>query len=179
MRYSTEASGFVVRVFAGQNTIDKATGLAVGRGFIQPDNVAVDPFKGTVCFTEDIGNSANPTNGNPPAFPNNGNNPVDDLFCAVDANNDGVAESISRLATLATNFAEPTGLLFDPFVENQLYVNVQHAATGRIDQFGNFVPDGLTGNDLIVQFNVPEPATLSLLGMGLTILILTRRRRQI
>jgi hypothetical protein len=55
---------------------------------------------------------------------------------------------------------------------------VQHAATGRIDQFGNFVPDGLTGNDLIVQFNVPEPATLSLLGMGLTILILTRRRRR-
>ena len=175
----TDPAAPVVRVFAGQNTIDKATGLAVGRGFIQPDNVAVDPFKGTVCFTEDIGNSANPTNGNPPAFPNNGNNPVDDLFCAVDANNDGVAESISRLATLATNFAEPTGVLFDPFVENQLYVNVQHAATGRIDQFGNFVPDGLTGNDLIVQFNVPEPATLSLLGMGLTILILTRRRRQI
>src|SRR5262249_48150362 len=100
---------------------------------------------------------SNPTNGSPPAFPNNGNNPVDDLFCARDANFDGVAESISRLATLSTNFAEPTGLLFDPFVPNQLYVNVQHAATGSVNQFGNFVPDGLTGNDLIVQFQCTGP----------------------
>ena len=172
----TDPEAPVVRVFAGQNTIDAATGLPAGRGFIQPDNIAVDPFSGTVCFTEDIGNSSNPTNGSPPAFPNNGNNPVDDLLCARDANFDGVAESISRLATLATNFAEPTGLLFDPFVPNQLYVNVQHAATGSVNQFGNFVPDGLTGNDLIVQFNVPAPATLSLLALGLAGFLGWRRR---
>src|SRR5262249_60940189 len=58
----TDPEAPVVRVFAGQNTIDAATGLPAGRGFIQPDNIAVDPFSGTVCFTEDIGNSSNPTN---------------------------------------------------------------------------------------------------------------------
>ena len=56
-----------------------------GRPRLHPaaDNDAVHPFKGSVCFTEDIGNSSNPTNGNPPAFPNNGNNQVGDLFGAT------------------------------------------------------------------------------------------------
>ena len=173
----TDPSSPVVRVFAGQNTIDAATGLALGRGFVQPDNVAVSPFGRGVCFVEDIGNSSNPTNGNAAAFPNNGNNPVDDVFCAVDANHDGVAESVSRLAILATNFAEPTGLIFDPVNPNRLYVNVQHAAAGSVNSFGNFVVNNaVQGNDLIVQFDVPEPATIGILGLGLAGLIARRRR---
>lgn len=101
-----------VKVFADRNTINAATGLAVGSTFTNPDNLAIDA-NGNIYIVEDQpGGIAN-------------------IWFAKDANKDGVAESISAWATLRTNDAEPTGLYFDKFNPNVAFVNVQHPGSGN------------------------------------------------
>ncbi|TXH37687.1 MAG: DUF839 domain-containing protein [Rhodospirillaceae bacterium] len=144
----TDPAAPSTKIFVDTNTIDAATGLAVGSGFSSPDNIAISAF-GDICVTEDIG----------------GSNPVDDIFCAQDADGDGVAEAIVRLGIQTTFAAEPTGILFDPLNPFRLFVNTQHADGGR---------------DFISVFSVPEPGTLGVLGAGAALagIAAGRRRRR-
>lgn len=100
-----------VKLFADRNTLDMATGLAVGNTFSNPDNLAIDA-EGNIYIIED----------NPGGRA--------DIWFAKDADRDGVAESVGMWATLSTAGAEPTGLYFDKFNPNVAYVNVQHPDTG-------------------------------------------------
>jgi uncharacterized protein len=100
-----------VQEFVGRNTINLATGLAVGGAFTSPDNIAIDA-NGNVYIVEDQpGGSA-------------------DIWRAHDADGNGVAETVGRWLSLGTNGAEPTGLYFDPFNPNVAFLNVQHPASG-------------------------------------------------
>ncbi|MCC6242085.1 MAG: DUF839 domain-containing protein [Gemmatimonadaceae bacterium] len=139
-----------VSLFVDRNTIDAATGLAVGNAFSNPDNVAIDAL-GNIYFTEDIGSIGNGGQG----F---------DIWMATDANRDGVAERISRWASMATVGAEPSGLYFSPFDPNVAYINAQH-----------------TGSDIdrtIMISAVPEPSTIILMAAGMAGLLLVSRSRR-
>ena len=80
----TNAVGPTVQLFVSQATIDAATGLAVGSGFLNPDNVAID-FLGNIYFTEDIGGVGGT------GF---------DIWMATDDDRDGVAEGNSYSPTV-------------------------------------------------------------------------------
>lgn len=101
-----------VKVFVDRNTINLATGLAVGTAFTSPDNVAIDS-KGNIYIVEDQPGGAA------------------DIWFANDIDRDGVAESIARWATMSTVGAEPSGLYFDRFNPNIAYVNIQHPNSGN------------------------------------------------
>lgn len=135
----TNANNATVKTFVDVNTINKATGLAVGTQFLNPDNLAIDA-DGNIYILEDIGNIG-------PA----GSDGFDVWF-AFDADNDGVAESIGRWASLSTLGAEPTGLYFSPFDPNVAYINVQHT-TSDIDR-------------TIEIRATPEPSSLAMLLTG-------------
>ncbi len=91
-----------------RNTIDEATGLAVGDALTNPDNLAIDA-EGNLYIVEDQpGGQA-------------------DIWFVRDADKNGEAESVARWASMNTTGAEPTGLYFDKFDANVAYVNVQHA----------------------------------------------------
>ncbi len=100
-----------VSLFANRNTIDEATGLAVGSALTNPDNLALDT-DGNLYIVEDQPGG------------------VADIWFGRDANNDGIAESLARWATMSTVGAEPTGLYFDPFNPNRAWVNIQHPNSG-------------------------------------------------
>ena len=106
-----DPSGNSVTVFdfANRGTIDVATGLASGTTFTSADNVALGP-DGRVYIVEDQSPG--------------------DIWATVDNNNDGIADSMARMASLKTNGAEPTGLIWDNF-RNQWLVNVQHPSSGN------------------------------------------------
>jgi secreted PhoX family phosphatase len=102
------ASTATVKLFASQATIDKATGLAVGSAFVNPDNLAIDSEENIYIVEDQPGGVA-------------------DIWFSFDVDGDGVAESIARWMSMSTRGAEPTGLYFDPFNPNIAYINVQHA----------------------------------------------------
>ncbi|MGE5386996.1 MAG: alkaline phosphatase PhoX [Betaproteobacteria bacterium] len=104
----TDENTAAVNLFVDRNTIDKATGLAVGSAFTNPDNLAIDA-NGNIYIVEDQPGG------------------VADVWFAFDANRDGIAESIGRWLSMNTTGAEPTGLYFDPFNPNLAYLNIQHA----------------------------------------------------
>ncbi|MEO6747012.1 MAG: alkaline phosphatase PhoX [Caldimonas sp.] len=134
-----------VKTFVDRTTIDQATGLAVGSTFTNPDNLAIDA-NGNIYLVEDQPGG------------------VADIWFAMDADGDGVAESIGRWASMATVGAEPTGLYFDKFNPNVAYVNVQHADSDV---------------DRMIQISaIPEPETYALMlgGIGLVGFIARRRR---
>jgi uncharacterized protein len=112
-----------VQEFASRNTLNLATGVAVGTAFANPDNIAIDA-NGNVYLVEDQPGG------------------VADIWFTRDANGDGVAESMGRWLSLGTNGAEPTGLYFDPFNPNIAFLNVQHPTSGddRLLQI-NAVPE--------------------------------------
>lgn len=153
MTTSDEVYGYniataMMTVFADRDTIDLATGMAVGAAFNAPDNMAIDA-DGNFYIVEDQG------------VPNA------DIWRAVDLNNDGdlldPGEGLARWAGLRTSGAEPTGLFFALDDPNVAYVNVMHPSSG---------------NDALVRITVtPVPGAVWLLGGGLIGLACVRRRR--
>lgn len=143
--YSLNLDSSMAKIFANTGTIDAATGSAAGSEFANPDNLAIDS-EGNIYIIEDQpGGVAN-------------------IWFALDANHDGVAESIGKWATLSTSGAEPTGLYFDKFDPNKAYVNVQHPTSG---------------NDYTIQLTaVPEAETYAMMlaGLGLVGLMASRRK---
>ncbi len=110
--YSIDLDTNTVSIFANRNTINAASGLAVGSQFTSPDNLAIDAAGNIYIIEDQPGGAA-------------------DIWFATDANRDGVAESIGRWASLSTLGAEPTGLYFDPFDPTVAFVNVQHPSSGN------------------------------------------------
>jgi secreted PhoX family phosphatase len=141
--YSLNLTTGVTSLFADNTTIDSATGLPVGTPFSNADNVAIDP-DGTMYIVEDQKGG------------------VENIWKTVDANKDGVAESMSVFATLRTDSAESTGMYF---LDDKIYVNVQHPASG---------------NDVLVEISpVPEAETYAMMLAGLGLVgFMARRRRQ-
>ena len=137
-----------VNTFFDQLSIDAATGFAVGSGFMNPDNIAID-FFGNIYVVEDIGNIG------ATGF---------DIWYAFDANRDGVAEKIGRWASLSTTGAEPTGLYFSPFDQNVAYLNVQHSGSD-VDR-------------LLQITATPEPGTAALALIGLVVVGAAVRRKR-
>ncbi len=134
-----------VQLFASRNSINQFNGLAVGSPFSNPDNLAIDADGNIYIIEDQPGGSA-------------------DIWFALDADRDGVAESIGRWASLSTLGAEPTGLYFSPFNPNVAYLNVQHASSDL---------------DRTLQITaVPEPATGILLLVGVGLAAAFRRRSQ-
>ncbi|OYZ54017.1 MAG: hypothetical protein B7Y21_14910, partial [Hydrogenophilales bacterium 16-61-112] len=87
--FSLDLDDAVISKFVDQTTIDGETGVAVGSVFNSPDNLAIDE-NGTMYVIEDQPGG------------------VENLWIAVDADKDGVAESMSVFATLRTAGAEST-----------------------------------------------------------------------
>jgi uncharacterized protein len=106
-----------ISVFADRNTIDLATGLAVGAALASPDNLAVD-HEDNIYIIEDRNGGSD-----------------DDIWFARDLNKDGdltdPGEGIGRWASNGTVGSEFTGLYFDPFNKRRAWVNIQHPNSGN------------------------------------------------
>lgn len=147
--YTFNLTTGVAAVFADRNTIDLATGMAVGSALTNPDNLAIDS-EGNMYIIEDRNGGVD-----------------DDIWFAKDINHDGdlldAGEGLARWASNGTLGSEFTGLYFDKFDPNVAYVNIQH-------------PD--SGVDRLIQISaVPEPETYAMLLAGLGMMGLAARRR--
>lgn len=145
--YSFNLTTLDVKLFADSHTLDLATGSAAGGAYKNPDNIAIDAA-GNVYIVEDQDGG------------------VEDVWMAVDANKDGVAESISKWISLTTAGAESTGLYFDKFDPNKAYINVQHPA------------DGIDRTIMLTAAPVPVPNALWLFGSAMIGFMSIARRRQ-
>ena len=115
--YMLDLQNNTIAVFANRNTIDLATGNAVGAAFASPDNLAID-HDGNIYIIEDrAGGNDN------------------DIWFALDLNKDGdltdPGEGIARWASNGTLGSEFTGLYFDPTDKRRAWVNIQHPASGN------------------------------------------------
>ena len=123
----------MISVFADRNTIDLATGLAVGSALSNPDNLAVDN-DGNIYIIEDRGGAVD-----------------DDIWFAKDRNKDGdlldPGEGIGRWASNGTPGSEFTGLYFDPFNKRRAWVNIQHPASGNDRTIEITIPRGHHDDD--------------------------------
>lgn len=115
--YVIDLGSNTISVFADRNTIDLATGAAVGNALANPDNLAIDHY-GNIYIIEDRSGGVD-----------------DDIWFANDTNNDGdlndAGEGIARWASNGTLGSEFTGLYFDPRDKNRAWVNIQHPASGN------------------------------------------------
>lgn len=106
-----------IAVFVNRNTIDLATGLAVGSALSSPDNLAID-HDGNIYIIEDRSGGVD-----------------DDIWFARDLNKDGdltdPGEGIGRWASNGTAGSEFTGLYFDPMDKRRAWVNIQHPGSGN------------------------------------------------
>ena len=135
-----------VNQFVTRDTVDIATGTAVGNLLTSPDNLAIDA-DGNIYIIEDQGAGDA------------------DIWLARDTDGDGIAEYIQRWAAMQVSGAEPTGLFFDPFNPNVAYLNIQHPASGddRLIMITAAVPE-------------PETYAMFLAGLGLVGSVVRRRR---
>jgi len=114
--YTLNLSTNEVKLFAAPQTTDLATGLPVGGGFRNADNLAIDK-EGNIYIVEDRGGGSD-----------------DDIWFAVDLNKDGdlldPGEGLKRWVSNGTQGSEFTGLYFDWKEPNTAYVNIQHPSSG-------------------------------------------------
>jgi len=149
--YTLNVDTAEVKLFADSTFKDLATGAAVGGGFRNADNLAIDAA-GNVYIIEDRDGAVD-----------------DDIWFAKDINHDGdlldEGEGLARWASNGTPGSEFTGLYFDKFNPNRAFVNIQH-------------PNDLNDRTLMITA-VPEPETYAMLlaGLGLVGAIGRRRRR--
>src|SRR6185503_21256335 len=98
--YRMDLKNQTITVFANRNTIDIATGAAVGSALNNADNLAID-HEGNIYIVEDREGGVD-----------------DDIWFAVDLNKDGdlndAGEGLARWASNGTSGSEFTGLYFDP-----------------------------------------------------------------
>lgn len=147
--YILDIASGEMKVFANQNTIDLATGQAVGAALRSPDNLAMDA-DGNIYIVEDR------------------NGGVDnDVWFAKDLNKDGdlldAGEGLGRWVSNGTPGSEMTGLYFDPFNANRAWLNIQHPSSG---------------NDRLIEISaVPEPGSYALMLGGLALMGGIVRRR--
>jgi uncharacterized protein len=124
--YRLDLKNNTISVFADRNTIDLATGAAVGTALASPDNLAID-HDGNVYIIEDRSGGVD-----------------DDIWFAKDLNKDGdltdPGEGLARWASNGTLGSEFTGLYFDPTDKRRAWVNIQH-------------PD--SGNDRTIEITIP------------------------
>jgi hypothetical protein len=118
-------------------------------GLDDPDNLAIDAW-GNLYILEDE------TPG--------------DIWQAIDADGDGVAESVARLASLGPFGPEPTGFIADPRDPYNFLVAVQHPASGN-DALWQISADAARAAAPLA------PTPLLLLG-GLGLLASVQRRRR-
>lgn len=115
--YRLDLKNNLITVFADRNTIDVATGLPVGTGLANPDNLAID-HDGNIYIIEDRNGAVD-----------------DDIWFAKDLNGDGdlkdPGEGLARWASNGTVGSEFTGLYFDPTDKRRAWVNIQHPASGN------------------------------------------------
>jgi hypothetical protein len=113
--YRLDLQAKTIGVFANRNSIDLATGTAVGSAFASPDNLAADN-DGNIYIVEDRNGGSD-----------------DDIWFARDLNKDGdlldAGEGVARWASNGTLGSEFSGLYFDPFDDNRAWVNIQHPAS--------------------------------------------------
>lgn len=125
--YRLDLKRGVITVFANQGTIDLASGLPVGSGLLNPDNLAID-HDGNIYIIEDRNGGVD-----------------DDIWLARDLNGDGdlldAGEGIGRWASNGTTGSEFTGLYFDPTDKRRAWVNIQHPASG---------------NDRTIEITIPQ-----------------------
>jgi secreted PhoX family phosphatase len=114
--YTLNLSTTEVKLFAAPQSIDLATGLAVGGGLRNADNLAID-HEGNIYIVEDRGGGVD-----------------DDIWFAADWNKDGdlldAGEGLARWVSNGAQGSEFTGLYFDLANPNSAYVNIQHPASG-------------------------------------------------
>lgn len=115
--YRLDLKNNTISVFVNRNTINLATGLAVGTALASPDNLAID-LDGNIYIVEDRAGGVD-----------------DDIWFAKDLNKDGdltdPGEGIGRWASNGTVGSEFTGLYFDPTDKRRAWVNIQHPASGN------------------------------------------------
>ena len=114
--YSLNLTTSQVTLLASPESFDLATGGAVGGGFRNADNLAVDA-EGNVYIVEDRNGGAD-----------------DDIWFAADLNRDGdlldAGEGLARWVSNGTAGSEFTGLYFDWRNPNRAFVNIQHPSSG-------------------------------------------------
>lgn len=114
--YALNLATTEVKLFAAPQTIDLATGLAVGGGLRNADNLAIDA-EGHIYIVEDRNGGVD-----------------DDIWFANDVNQDGdlldEGEGLARWASNGTQGSEFTGLYFDLKNPNLAYVHIQHPSSG-------------------------------------------------
>lgn len=125
--YKLDLKNSAISVYANRDTIDLATGAAVGTSLTNPDNLAVDR-DGNIYIVEDRNGAVD-----------------DDIWFAKDLNKDGdindPGEGLARWASNGTSGSEFTGLYFDPFNKRRAWVNIQHPASGNDRTIEITVPD--------------------------------------
>jgi secreted PhoX family phosphatase len=114
--YTLNLSTNEVKLFAAPQSTDVATGLPVGGGLRNADNLAID-HEGNIYIVEDRNGGSD-----------------DDIWFAVDLNKDGdildAGEGLARWVSNGAQGSEFTGLYFDLRNPNRAFVNIQHPASG-------------------------------------------------
>jgi secreted PhoX family phosphatase len=110
--YRIDLRSSTISVFVNPQTINLATGVAVGSALNGVDNLAIDGDHNIYVIEDSAGGSNN------------------DIWFANDVNQDGdltdAGEGLARWASNGAVGSEFTGLYFDPFNKRRAWVNIQH-----------------------------------------------------